>query len=116
MAKRRSSRVLLQVRRHWPNADIGEIAALLKECGSGERVQLAIIKLSHGDRDRLPDLVRQAKSDFRDVVAVAEYPEEMRVGWAAFKQLSPREKRALKKRDKRQYARWLRRKSSPSQR
>jgi len=54
-----------------------------------------------------------AQRDYRDVVAYAEYPEQMRLGWSALKQLSPREKRALKKRDKQQYERWLRGKPSP---
>lgn len=34
-----------------------------------QRVQMAILELSRGDRGKLPDLVRAAKSDYRDVLA-----------------------------------------------
>jgi phytoene dehydrogenase-like protein len=99
----------------WPDADPAEIMAVLNAYGTGpheigrERVQLAILKLSRGDRARLPALVAAAKRDWRDVVAYAESPEAMRVGPIKMRELSPRAARALRRRDKRQYRRWLRR-------
>jgi len=68
------------------------------------RVQLAILKLSRGDPEKLPDLVAQAWSDFRDVLGAAEYPEQMRLpAW----QLREEEGSAAAQRDLAQYRAWL---------
>ena len=93
--------------------DADAIEAVLDQYGatSGERgrvrVQLAILKLSEGRGERLPELVRMAKIDYRDVLAYAEYPEEMRTGAVAMGKLSREEARAVRRRDKRQYRKWL---------
>ena len=39
-----------------------------------EQIQLDIIRLSDGRIDRLPELVKAAKSDFRDIMMNAEAP------------------------------------------
>jgi hypothetical protein len=44
-----------------------------------DRVQLAILKLSAGNEDRLRENVASAKGDYRDVLYWAEYPEESRL-------------------------------------
>src|SRR6266581_2163750 len=44
-----------------------------------ERVQLAILKLSEGNEEKLRELVAVAKRDYRDVLFWAEYPEESRL-------------------------------------
>ena len=112
-------RVKAIVARLWPTADIEEIMDLLDEYGvesheKGQpRVQLAILKLSEGERERLPNLVRMAKRDYRDVLAYAEYPEAMRIGPKKMRQLSTKEAQALRQRDKRQYKRWLNRWQKP---
>jgi len=68
------------------------------------RVQLAILKLSRGDREKLPDLVAQAWSDFRDVLGAAEYPEQVRKpAWL----LPETESEAARERDLAQYRAWL---------
>jgi hypothetical protein len=101
------------IARYWPEADPQEILALLDEYGaeSGEsgrsRVQLAIIKLSGGERERLPELVGMAKRDCRDVLAYAEYSEEMRTGVHAMRELTREEIKALRQRDRAQYLEWL---------
>jgi len=71
-------------------------------------VQLAILKLSGGERERLPDLVKMAKLDWRDVLAYAEYPEEMKTGPIEMRSLSSSATRTIRRRDKRQYQKWLR--------
>jgi hypothetical protein len=71
-------------------------------------VQLAILKLSKGQRDQLPELVKMAKRDYRDVLAYAEYPEQMRLGFVGMSKLSPDEREAIKQRDRKQYRKWLR--------
>jgi len=44
-----------------------------------ERVQLAILKLSEGNEEKLREFVAVAKRDYRDVLFWAEYPEEARL-------------------------------------
>jgi hypothetical protein len=107
-------RVLRKVARNWPDADPEEIMRVLDEYGAEGwergrgRVQLAILKLSEGDRERLPELVRMAKRDYRDVLAYAEYPEEIKTGPIKMNKLSPEETKAIRRRDRAQYRKWLR--------
>jgi hypothetical protein len=106
------NRVLEKIKKTWPNTDPQEILDILNAYGTEkhetgrERVQLAILKLSGGKRDLLPDLVRMAKTDWRDVLAYAEYPEEMKTG-LEMRELPPKEAKAIRQRDKRQYEKWL---------
>src|SRR6266567_4641260 len=44
-----------------------------------ERVQLAILKLSEGNEEKLREFVAVAKRDYRDVLFWAEYPEEAKL-------------------------------------
>ena len=44
-----------------------------------ERVQLAILKLSAGNEEKLHEFVAVAKRDYRDVLFWAENPEESRL-------------------------------------
>lgn len=48
-----------------------------------ERVQLAILKLSAGNEEKLHEFIAVAKQDYRDVLFWAEYPEESRMDTAA---------------------------------
>ena len=115
MAHVNRNRVRHKVTRYWPDLDHQEIMSVLDQYGveSGEigraRVQLAILKLSNGDVDRLADLVAMAKRDYRDVLAYAEYPEAMNQGFVGMRDLSPEEAQAVRRRDRKQYLRWLRR-------
>ena len=84
--------------------------ALLDEYGDEQkepyRVQLAMIKLSGGRLDTLRDLVATARIDYRDVLAGAEYPEQMRSFASRFN--TPEEEiKAIEQRDLDQYQRWL---------
>ena len=107
------SRVLSKIKKMWPDADPQEIMDLLNEYGTKSyetgrtRVQLAILKLSKGDRERLPNLVNMAKVDWRDVLAYAEYPEEMKTGPIEMRDMSEEEAKSLRQRDREQYAKWL---------
>ena len=102
-----------KIARYWPDADPEEIMGILNEYGTEsfergqQRVHLAILKLSNGDIDELPKLVKMAKRDYRDVLAYAEYPEQMRLGFVGAKKLSADEREAMKQRDKKQYRKWL---------
>jgi len=44
-----------------------------------ERVQLAILKLSEGNEEKLREFVAVAKRDYRDVLFWAENPDEARL-------------------------------------
>ena len=102
-----------KIARYWPDADPEEIMSVLNEYGTEsfergrQRVHLAILKLSEGQRDELPKLVKMAKRDYRDVLAYAQYPEQMRLGFVGMKKLSAEERESLKGRDKKQYRKWL---------
>lgn len=75
--------------------------------GERDRVCLAILKLSDGELDRLDELVAAAKRDYRDVLAWAEYPEEIKVGYVAASKLPPGQLAAIRRRDREQYVEWL---------
>ena len=112
--KRGWNRVWQKIARYWPDTDPEEIMGILNEYGTKsfergrQRVQLAILKLSDGEIDELPKLVKMAKRDYRDVLAYAEYPEQMRLGFVGMRGLSPKEREAMKRRDVKQYRKWLR--------
>ena len=113
MARITRGKVLEKVAQYWHDADPQEIMNILDKYGAESyergraRVQLAILKLSEGGRDRLEDLVRMAKMDYRDVLAYAEYPEEMRIGFLGMSQLPAEEVKAVRQRDREQYLEWL---------
>ena len=70
------------------------------------RVQLAILKLSEGDPEKLRHYVQAAQTDYRDVLAWAEYPEQLRSGKTRFN--TPlTEYEAILERDRRQFEEWL---------
>ena len=70
-------------------------------------MQLAVLKLSEGNFERLPDLIITAKGDYRDVLAWAEYPREIKLGFVKMKQLSKVEAEAIRRQDREQYLDWL---------
>jgi hypothetical protein len=72
-------------------------------CLEPERVVLAILKLSAGDHAQLLQVITGAVSDYRDVLAWAEFPEQMRLGHGADRKAL----RAAQRRDHEQYLRWL---------
>jgi hypothetical protein len=113
MARITRHKVLEKIAQYWPDVDPQEVMNVLDKYGvesherGRARVQLAILKLSEGERERLKELVGIAKRDFRDVLAYAEYPEEMSIGFIGVSQLSSIEVKELRKRDKEQYLNWL---------
>ncbi|MFN2541001.1 MAG: hypothetical protein ABR514_02380 [Chthoniobacterales bacterium] len=69
----------------FPNSSWGRVLELLDTYGvesyerERERVQLAILKLSGGDEEKVREFVAVAKRDYRDLLFWAEYPEEARL-------------------------------------
>jgi hypothetical protein len=82
-----------------------EVERILDGVGE-DRVKLAILKLSGGDIEALRQAAAAAALDWRDVVAWAEYPEQMRAGHGEVEPGSA-EGRAMRRRDARQLRRWL---------
>ena len=65
------------------------------------RVQLAMLKNSDGDLDRLLAQAELAEIDYRDVLAMAEYPREMRTPRAEVTD-------EIRRADRDEYETWLR--------
>lgn len=72
------------VRRDFQSDQVVAVMALLREYetaqweGGHPRVLLATLKLAEGDLDSLRRQIDVAKTDYRDVLACAEYPQYMR--------------------------------------
>ena len=76
-----------------------------REC---PRVQLAALKLANGDLAALRKHINTAVQDFRDVVALAEYPEYSKQAFHVRKFPSAEQQRIIDS-DWKQYKDWLRR-------
>src|SRR5947208_1524160 len=77
--------VVAVVQKTFPDTSNSRVIELLDSYGvesyerERERVQLAILKLSEGNEEKLREFVAIAKRDYRDVLFWAEYPEESRL-------------------------------------
>ena len=69
------------------------------------RVHVALLKLSEGQVELLAHFVERAQRDYRDVLAWAEYPEQLvQPTWS----MPPEEVRKITHADRAQYVEWLR--------
>jgi hypothetical protein len=77
--------VVTVVQRAFPESAHVRVLELLDTYGiesyerERERVQLAILKLSDGNEERLREFVAVAKRDYRDVLFWADNPEEAKL-------------------------------------
>ena len=69
----------------------------------GERVALAVLKLAGSDLGELRRCVDAARTDYRDILAWAEYPRQMRLGASA----PAADLAAARWEDAAEYRRWL---------
>jgi hypothetical protein len=105
--------VLRIIRRDFPPEQRDEVLELLRVCDEGleapgtPRLHLAVLKLSAGSVDAVRMHVQAARTDFRDVLSAAEYPEFARVGFVGIDRMSLDEVERLKERDWQQYQEWL---------
>lgn len=103
--------VVRVVRREFSGHNENEVLDILDEYGTERwhpevpRVHLAILKLSAGSLDSLRKLVTTAKTDFRDVVAPAEYPQCWKHG--GLHRMSDSEVNRIIEADWQQYCDWL---------
>jgi hypothetical protein len=88
--------------------DVEALHEALLHSGGKEtpRVQLAILKLSEGDPVKLLQYIGAARVDYRDVLAWAEYPEQLRSGKTRYNTRLD-EYEAMLERDRIQYEAWL---------
>ena len=77
--------VLAAIRASFPEERWHDIGLILDAYGTEphererERIQLAILKLSEGDEQKIRQHVATAKNDYRDVLFWADHPEEAKV-------------------------------------
>src|SRR5439155_10457329 len=77
--------VVSVVQKTFPESAHARVLELLDTYGvesyeqERERVQLAILKLSEGNEEKLREFVAVAKRDYRDALFSAEYPEEAKL-------------------------------------
>jgi hypothetical protein len=99
------------VRRDFPAERVAALLALLRDSeansGISPRVQLAALKLAAGSEHKLDLHLEAAKSDYRNLLVAAEYPEYGRIG-LRIQKMRANEKREIIERDWRHYEEWLR--------
>jgi hypothetical protein len=72
------------VRRDFPADRVPEVLSMLSEYGDAawqreaHRVRVAALKLAAGSVERLRSEIEDAKCDYRDILAAAEYPDYFR--------------------------------------
>jgi hypothetical protein len=101
------TKLLAKIWQVFPDADPADVQRVLDEYTGPERlrVRLAVVKLSGEDRRDSPrHYVDTACHDYRDVLAWAESPQQVRPDWFS---LSVTERAKVVKADRQQYARWL---------
>lgn len=107
------SDVLRVVRRDFRGVPETEVVAVLDRYGTSDwqrernRVQLAVLKLANGDLEALRQHTDIACSDYRDVLAAAEYPAYSQHSWST--PLAPGERAKTFEADWNQYQTWLQR-------
>lgn len=87
------------------NEVTGKLKNLNSDSEAGRRrIAAAILKLANGELSELNQLIEQANSDYRDVIAWAEYP---RVFKAGFGELSEQAEHKANEADWNKYQDWL---------
>ena len=112
-AQRSRALVLKKAAAVFPREDIAETLRRLDQYGvdplegDRDRVQLALLKLSEGELDKLEYYLKMAKGDFRDVLSLAEYPLAHKVGWTEIRKMDSQTVEQLRQKDREQYLEWL---------
>jgi hypothetical protein len=97
-------------KRDFPQFDFAVIASILKvyksESKQGEnRIHASVLKLANGNIETLQEYIVKANSDYRDILALSEYPNYSEI---AFEQkLSDDKKEGIIRQDWMQYQAWL---------
>lgn len=108
-----SDLIIDKIRQIFPRENPADVLEILEFYGTDggeqetERVRLAVLKLCGSDLSELRELIVAAKEDYRDVLAWAESPIQMRISFAEFAALPPDAAREIRELDRRQYLAWL---------
>jgi hypothetical protein len=106
MAEYNKDLILAKIKQSFPNEEPERILSILTNLSerNEERIQLAILKVSECDLEKLYQALEAAKADYRDVLAWAEYPEELVSDtW----KMNAEEANKIRERDRKQYLDWL---------
>ncbi len=101
------------VARDYPDDVAGRVFSMLEAYGAKshqlecDRVRVAVLRLANGDLLELQRQLAVAASDFRDVIAAAEYPSQMKLGFVSMERLAPEKRQEFRERDWREYSDWL---------
>ena len=104
--------VIRIVQRDFPTEQFETVMSILNEYGAEEwqrsvnRVRLAVLKLAREDLQALRREIDVAKSDYRDVLAYAEYPEYMQK-FSPSAEIAQAERERIIRADWSQYQAWL---------
>ena len=105
--------VIAKILQVFPGRNVEEILSSLARYGTETyeqercRIYLAILKLCQQENLSDPSsYIEAAKQDYRDVLAWAEYPNQMKFGPTN----NPDESTRLRKQDEEQYQAWLNKK------
>ena len=98
------------IKRDFPHSDFDKIEATLSmyksESQKGRnRIYAAILKLSNGNFELIKKYVEKAIADYRDIIALSEYPHYSKHSFDD--NLSENEKEKLIEEDWKQYENWL---------
>jgi hypothetical protein len=104
--------VLQKAHRYFGSDKVEEVMAILDHYTAATeaaraRVQLGILKLSEGDVEKLTYWANLALSDYRDILAFAESPQEMATDPGEVGRMDGMAVRTLRERDRQQYIDWL---------
>lgn len=103
-----------RIRQTFPAENPADVLQILELYGTAsheretERVRLAVLKLSGGDLNELREMINAAKGDYRDVLAWAEFPNQLRTSPVEINTLPPDAVNEIRESDRRQYLAWLR--------
>ncbi len=109
-----------KVEQSFPPEQQAEVIRLLeRECANNlslidietpeglERIRLDVLKLADGSEAELRRQIDTAKSDWRDVISAAEYPEAYGLGLLEHSKLDEKTREQIQQRDRDQYLAWL---------
>lgn len=80
-----------------------DLLSTLSKVNESDRVAMACLKLSGCDLPRLEQIVSGAITDYRDILAWAEYTRQMGLGPSA----PPADQARARREDMEEYSRWL---------
>ena len=97
-------------KRDFPQLELPAIESILKEYKSESkkgrnRIYAAVLKLSNGNIELMKKYIEKANKDFRDVIALSEYPNYSK--YAFDNSLNEEKKKQLINEDWIQYETWL---------